>query len=95
MFKFIVLAIMVLGCNPSTTPPKPDATDAAGSQCSMACANLRKLPCSDGFGVDGGKSCEALCTPDAPVPTFDMKPQCLIAAKTVADAIACGTVGCK
>ena len=95
---FVLAAVMLFACTKATPspPPTPDSSDAMGSLCSQAGANLRSLHCSDGFGVDGGKSFESICT-DATTTspaTFDMHVTCLITAKSIDDAKACHSVTC-
>ena len=100
---FAVLACSPTQCprNPSvgsdasitddTMPPTPDAEeDGVVSKCSKACKRLaaEDLQCPEALGFPGGKSCASVCTQTQGTP-FEMKADCVIAAKTVADVQAC------
>lgn len=103
----VLLSVVLLGCPPpSPVNPSPDATDGASppspvpldgasltSDCSGACTFLRSLGCPEGFGVDGGDTCEVTCN-RAQGP-FDMKPSCISHAGTLEAVRACGTVACS
>lgn len=78
---------------PAVLDADSDADDGKVDLCAGACANLRKIGCSAGYGVDGGDSCEFTCRHSTG--TFDLKPRCLVMASTKADAVACGTIRCK
>jgi hypothetical protein len=63
--------------------------------CMAMCLNLAKHLCPEALGVDGGDSCYALCVHSEGTKQFNLKPACIVAAKTDADIRACGTVRCK
>jgi len=100
-----LLACALFACtpNPKTSASQPDASDASfvlaptiAGQCAQACTNLRSLGCASGFGVDGGQSCEVVCTNamGTTPPTFDMNLSCLIGAKDKAGVVFCKTAAC-
>lgn len=62
--------------------------------CAKACINLGALGCPEARAVDGGQSCYAVCAHAEETHKFDLKPACLAAAKSIAEAKACGSVRC-
>ena len=88
---------MLLGshCTPAPTPVTTAAADAGASTdpCTGACANLVALGCAEG-SPDGGVSCVATCQHAQATKVTDLKPSCLLSAKSKADARACGSVAC-
>ncbi len=71
--------------------PDDDIASTRGT-CARACANLAKLGCPEATITDGGLSCQQVC--EHAVGLFDMKPGCLVDAKSRAQVIHCGTVKC-
>jgi hypothetical protein len=71
-----------------------DLDAARYPMCAKACANLATLGCPEARRVDGGQTCYAVCVHTEETHKFDLKPTCLAAAKTVAEAKACGSVRC-
>lgn len=75
-------------------PPSSLGDAALTPDCSGACRVLRQYGCPEGFGVDGGDSCETTCASHDGV--FDFKPACIVAqAASLVGVISCGTVTCK
>ena len=87
VFFVAVVGFFTLGLGATCTPVPP--LPSTGS-CSDACANLAKLGCAE--GTTG--SCVATCEHTQSSRVTDLKPGCLLAAKTKADARACGSVTC-
>lgn len=63
----------------------PDASPAAAA----ACANLRRLGCSEGFN-----SCESVFDQVLDAHLTDLRPACLTSANSKAEARACKSVKC-
>lgn len=74
--------------------PDGNVDAARYASCAKACANLGKLGCPEAATVDGGDSCYAVCAHAVTSHKFDFKAACLTAAKSAAEAKACGSVRC-
>ena len=78
----------------AASPSNGDASPpTAGGDCAAACANLAALGCPEG-APKSGQSCVEVCNHAQSSHLTDLKPACLAAAKTAADARACKTVKC-
>lgn len=84
----VALLVTLTACPRSPSPPIPDASDAAASNCAVACANLAALGCREGIDAN----CAATCQRSKAL--TDIKPDCLAAAITKESARACGSVTC-
>lgn len=104
LFNLCTLLLCACPPNPPVTPPT-DASDAQPPpqppvplsdaapltlDCSGACTVLRSYGCPEGFGVDGGDSCEVTCT-RAQGP-YDMHAPCIVKAGSLQAIRVCGTV---
>lgn len=63
--------------------------------CSKACSKMSELGCPEGMPADAGKSCYTLCMDTQASKKFDLKPECIAVAKSVAEVRGCGTVRCQ
>ena len=79
--------------DPDGGAPPIALVEAGAGDCASACANLSALGCPEG-NPSGGKSCAETCEHTQSTHLTDLKPACLSAARTVADARACGSVAC-
>jgi hypothetical protein len=87
-----VLSLMFLaGCPPTPTPDPVPQPVPSGSACVRACSNLEALKCPEGLDP----SCAEACQKVQDGRLTDLAPECLAAAKTPAEASACGTVTCN
>lgn len=87
----IVLGLVAAqGCPPSPAPPDANVGDAAPSTCAAACANLLSLGCHEGVAANCVSSCDYATSSRL----TDLHAGCLAAAKSRAEARACGTVAC-
>lgn len=87
----VALDIAMAGCPPTPVPDPGPQPVPVGSACSRACDNLASLECPEGLD----SSCAATCQKVQDGRLTDFKPECLAAAKTQAEASACGTVTCN
>jgi hypothetical protein len=77
---------------PAPLPPERHGHlgDAApDSPCARGCQTLRRIGCEEGEPLHG-VSCADLCTDIQQRAEFDLKPECIARAATLADARACG-----
>jgi len=91
---YLVLALLLTACPPTPSPPPVDEGDG-GAPCAVACQHLRDIGCSDGYGVDGGASCEDTCDRVQSSHLTDFHLGCLAGARTTTAAVACGSVLCR
>ena len=76
--------------------PDANITIPRVTACEKANANLVALGCSDVTKPPVyGQSFVQVCSHAASTGAFDLRPECLANAGTIAEARACGTVSCK
>ena len=106
--KFVVLALLV-ACQPSQTPPTPDASDASLMFDSPAfdakpvvidaaydpCVSACRNLASIGCHEGTDPNCVVVCQKTRSASLTDLKLACLIAAPTKTAARSCGSVECK
>ncbi|MCL2726675.1 MAG: hypothetical protein FWD69_19825 [Polyangiaceae bacterium] len=90
-----ITALSLLACQPAPKQPVQDAGDAsveldAASPAVKACANLRRLGCAEG----NDDSCVVTIEHVQSARITDLRPDCLAAATTKAEARACKSVQC-
>lgn len=102
--KLALLALALCACTPAPSPVAPlaDATDGAPQPAGeadagtvhLACVRLRELACSEGYPVDGGKTCDVvfLHAIEQRIAPFDA--QCVADARTQEEARRCPGIGC-
>ena len=63
LFAILLTSNFLMGASCWPVVPKPDNTPDAAVRgtCSTACANLRRLNCSEGQPLPDGTTCEAFC----------------------------------
>lgn len=89
----IVLALLALSCACSApakdAPPAPPSGEGAGTPIGDACANLRRIPCAEGFpNARTGRTCFEMLSKVAELATVPT--DCLAAAKSSDEVRACG-----
>ena len=104
---FLYVSVAIVNClKPVPTPVADAATETAGDEagdgdgkkrddCARACTNLRALKCPERNSIDGGDTCEVACRHTQTTGLTDLKPKCLLTAKSQDEAVKCGTVKCK
>ena len=111
MRLLVAACMLLTACPPPPKPVPTDAdaapaptqdastdapVDAAPAKpCVSACARLSELGCPEALPVDGGSTCLQICEQAEATGKFNLKPQCISAAKTVEEVRACGSVRCK
>lgn len=103
LFSIIIGAAMAVACYDATKPlppyqpiygpgPGPDDLYSSAKSCEDACAHLRDLGCPEGQGSLGGEPCSVTCQRATELRALPLA--CWSAAKTQADAKACGSLRC-
>ena len=91
--KIAAIALLFLLAAECPAKPSPHPVgDAApdGCSCALACSNLASLGCQEGVAAN----CTATCQHVESSRLTELHPTCLSAAKTKAEARACGSVAC-
>ena len=89
MRRFVSIVTLALGCNASPREPKKSAAfmPSTTEPAKQLCAHLADLGCE--------QRTECAKERDFHLATRDMRVECLMAATTQAEVLACGTVTCQ
>ena len=102
---FVLGQTALIACQAPCPKPPENGADAGAAeeegsrikypQCVKACVVLERLDCPEARKLDGGLNCYGVCAETVSSGKFDLKPECVGAASTLAEVRACGSVRCQ